>query len=224
MRRAAGLALLLPFLAVALAAHAAPPAHDVAFWHALAAKEFAVPEGESVGALALEAAELLSSPDPKLRDSVAFDALARWVYVQGLVPPDGLEALRLRLQEGLAKGLSESGTDSAYGRSFSALALSILAAVDLKSPWMTKEAFEDLLAATTRYLTAEKDVGGFVAGAGWVHAAAHTADVLKFLGRNPKLTPAGQAGSSRRSRRASGPPASSTHGARTNASPSPSSP
>ena len=58
---------------------------------------------------------------------------------------------------------------------------------------MTKEAFEDLLAATTRYLTAEKDTRGFVAGAGWVHAAAHTADVLKFLGRNPKLTPAGQA-------------------------------
>ena len=173
MRRAAGIALLLPFLAVALAAHAAPP-HDTAFWHTLAAKEFVVPEGESVSALALEAAELLSSPDPKLRDSVAFDALARWVYVQGLVPPDGLEALRLRLQAGLGKGLGESGTDSAYGRSFSALSLSILA-------------------ATTRYLTAEKDARGFVAGAGWVHAAAHTADVLKFLGQSPKLTPAGQA-------------------------------
>jgi len=195
MRRAAGIALLLPFLAVALAAPAAPaaPPHDTAFWHALAAKEFAVPEGESVSVLALEAADLLASPDPKLRDSVAFDALARWVYVQGLVPPDGLEALRLRLQAGLGKGLGETGTDSAYGRSFSALSLSILAAVDLKSPWMTKEAFEDLLAATTRYLTAEKDTRGFVAGAGWVHAAAHTADVLKFLGRNPKLTPAGQA-------------------------------
>ena len=50
MRRAAGIALLLPFLAVALAAPAAPaaPPHDTAFWHALAAKEFAVPEGESV--------------------------------------------------------------------------------------------------------------------------------------------------------------------------------
>jgi len=161
MRRAAGIVLLLPFLAVALAAPAVPaapaaPPHDTAFWHALAAKEFAVPEGESVSALALEAADLLASPDPKLRDSVAFDALARWVYVQGIVPPDGLEALRLRLQEGLAKGLGESGTDSAYGRSFSALSLSILAAVDLKTPWTTKEAFEDLLAATTRYLTPKR--------------------------------------------------------------------
>ena len=184
---------LLLAAALALPAAAAPPAHDRAFWTGLAAKEFAVPEGESAGALALEAAGLLASPDPALRDGVGYEALARWVYRDGLVPAADLEKLRLRLQGALGTGLGETGTATAYGRSFSAIGLAILAASDLKKPWMSQEAFDDLLGAATRYLAAEKDLRGFVPGGGWVHATAHAADVLKFLGRSPKLTPAGQA-------------------------------
>jgi hypothetical protein len=189
MRLAAG-ALAL---ALALPAAAQPKVHDRAFWTGLAAKEFAVPEGESAAALALEAAALLSSPDPALRDGVGYEALARWVYVDGVVPPADLEKLRRKLQAGLKNGLGETVGDATYGRSFSAIGLSILAAADLKKPWLSQEAFDDLLASATSYLVAEKDVRGFVAGGGWVHATAHTADVLKFLARSPKLTPAGQA-------------------------------
>ncbi len=193
MRAVSGALALLLLLASAPVSAGEPPARDRAFWTELAAKDFALPEGESAGALALEAAKLLSSPDPKLRDGIAFEALARWVWRDGKVPPADLETLRLALQAGLGKGLGENGTDTAYGRTFSALGLSILAAVDLKTPWMTQEAFDDLLGATTRYLTAEKDVRGFVPGSGWVHSAAHTADVLKFQARSPRLSPAGQA-------------------------------
>jgi hypothetical protein len=220
MRLATGVLSLLLALP-ALPAAAEPPARDRAFWTGLAAKDFAVPAGESVGALALEVADLFSSPDPALRDGVGYEALARWVYRDGLVPPADLERLRLRLHSGLKKGLGEtagdselehksSGSsgavwgvrgvasstpreDSAYGRSFSAIGLALLAAADLKKPWMTQEAFDDLLGASADYLTAEKDLRGFVPGSGWVHATAHTADVLKFLARNPRLTPAGQA-------------------------------
>lgn len=188
MRLAAGAVALL----LALPAAAAPPAHDRAFWFALAAKDFAVPEGESAGALALEAADLLSSPDPALRDGVGYETLARWVYRDGLVPPADLEKLRRSLQAGLKKGLGETGSDSAYGRSFSAIGLAILAATDLKRPWLAEAPFDDLLAASTAYLGAEKDLRGFVPGSGWVHATAHTADILKFLARNEKLTPSGQ--------------------------------
>ena len=189
MRLATGALVFVLALPVA----AQPKPHDRAFWAALATREFAVPEGESVGALALEAAGLLSSPDSALRDGVGYEALARWVYRDGLVSPADLERLRQQLQAGLTKGLGETIGDSAYGRSFSALGLSILAAADLKKPWMTQAVFDELLAAATAYLVAEKDLRGFVPGSGWVHATAHTADVLKFLSRNPKLTPAGQA-------------------------------
>jgi len=189
MRLAAGILSLL----LVLPAVAEPPVHDRTFWMALAAKDFAVPEGESAGALALEAADLLSSPDPALRDGVGYEALARWIYADGLVLPADLERLRLRLQVGLKRGLGENATDTAYGRSFSAIGLAILAAADLKAPWLTQEAFDNLLAASTAYLGSERDLRGFVPGSGWVHATAHTADVLKFLSRNPKLGAAGQA-------------------------------
>ena len=188
MRLAAALAVSL-----ALPAVAGPPARDRAFWTGLAAREFAVPDGEDVAALALEAADLLSSADPALRDGVGYEALARWIYRDGLVPPAALESLRLKLQAGLGRELDTAGSDAAFGRSFSAIGLSILAAADLKKPWMTQGAFDDLLGASTAYLVAEKDLRGFVPGSGWVHATAHTADVLKFLGRSPRLTPAGQA-------------------------------
>ena len=188
--RLAASALVLFF---ALPAAAEPPAHDRAFWTGLAAKEFAVPAGESAAALSLEVADLLASPDPALRDGVGYEALARWVYAEGIVPPADLEKLRLKLQAGLGKELGTAGTDAAYGRSFSAVGLAILAAADQKKPWMTAEAFDDLLGAGCRYLAAEKDLRGFVPGGGWVHATAHTADLLKFLGRSPRLTPSGQA-------------------------------
>ncbi|MBK6405455.1 MAG: DUF2785 domain-containing protein [Holophagales bacterium] len=180
-------------LVISLPAAAESPAHDRTFWMALAAKDFAVPEGEPAGTLALEAADLLASPDPALRDGVGYEALARWVYRDGLVPPADLERLRLRLQAGMKKGIGESATDAAYGRSFSAIGLAILAAADLKKPWLSREAFDELLAASTTYLGDEKDLRGFVPGSGWVHATAHTADILKFLARNPKLGAAGQA-------------------------------
>ena len=189
MRVAAATVVLL----LAVPAAVAPPAHDRAFWTALATRGFAVPEGESAGALALEAVDLLSSTDPGLRDGVGYEALARWVYGDLLVPAAELEQLRLKLQAGLKKGLGETSGNSAYGRSFSAIGLSILAAADLKRPSLSQETFDDILAASTTYLGSEKDLRGFVAGTGWVHATAHTADVLKFLARNPKLTPAGQA-------------------------------
>ncbi len=42
------------------------------------------------------------------------------------------------------------------------------------------------------YLKDERDTRGYDAAKGWLHTAAHTADVLKFLARNAKLTPEGQ--------------------------------
>ena len=43
-----------------------------------------------------------------------------------------------------------------------------------------------------RYLEEEKDTRGFEKDKGWIHTPAHTADVLKFLARNPRLSPAQQ--------------------------------
>ena len=38
------------------------------------------------------------------------------------------------------------------------------------------------------YLAAELDLRGIEPRVGWIHATAHTADLLKFLARNPRFT------------------------------------
>ena len=63
----------------------------------------------------------------------------------------------------------------------------MLAAYDLKAPFMSQSAFEETLAVGADSLAEERDLRGFEPGKGWVHATAHGADLLKFLARNPKL-------------------------------------
>jgi hypothetical protein len=56
------------------------PRHDPEFWLELRAKQFVVPPSVPLLPLALEATELLGSPDPKLRDEVGYEAFESWVY------------------------------------------------------------------------------------------------------------------------------------------------
>ena len=85
-------------------------------------------------------------------------------------------------------GIGERDTDSVLLRSFSALNLSLLAAHDLEAPFLDEAGFDRLLRAALDYLAAERDLRGWGPEAGWYHAAAHTADLLKFLARSPRLT------------------------------------
>ena len=192
MRRALFLASLAASALLLPPSPALAEGRDRAFWKGIAEKEYAVPEGEKAGALALELVDLLGSTDPELRDTYGYEILARWVYRDERLSPAELMAVRKKLLAGLAAGIGESGTDSALRRSFSALDLSILAAYDLKKPWMTDAAFVETLEAALLFLAAEKDLRGFEPGKGWVHATAHTADLMKFLARSPRLTPTGQ--------------------------------
>lgn len=92
----------------------------------------------------------------------------------------------------LKAGVGGTGTDEVFRRSFSALDLSVLAALDNEHPFLSEEEFARLLSSTLAYLAGEKDLRAFDVRTGWMHATAHTADVLKFLGRNPRLRPADQ--------------------------------
>jgi hypothetical protein len=46
--------------------------------------------------------------------------------------------------------------------------------------------------AALAYLAAEQDVRGYDFDKGWMHSAAHTADLIRFLGRSRHLDKAGQ--------------------------------
>jgi hypothetical protein len=167
--------------------------HDKTFWLDLAEKRFAVPEGASADVLARELSGLLRSPDPVLRDDVAYSGLVALIFRQRAVSPETRRALADEWMANLTAGIGERGTDSVFGRSFSALALGVVAALDNETPVLERAEFDRVLEAALAYLAAERDVRGFDVAQGWMHSVAHTADLLKFLGRSRHLEPAGQA-------------------------------
>lgn len=180
--------MLLLLFSLLLGAPAAPAApRDAAYWRGLAESKFPVPEGTSPGALLVEASALLGSADPALRDGVGYAAAAEWIVRRKVVEPADLRRLLALWTQNLKAGVGQTGDDGVLLRSFSALDLSLLAARDLDTPYLEPAELTGLLDAALGYLAAERDLRAHDPQKGWIHATAHTADLLKFLARNPRL-------------------------------------
>jgi hypothetical protein len=177
----------------AVVALAGMPGHDKAFWQAIVNAKFEVPAGETAAGLASELLTHLGSPDPELRDELAATILTSWIYEKKLLTPDELRPLVVTLRQNLRRGIGTQDTDATLLRSFSALTLSIVAARENVTPFMTAGEYGQLLDSALAYLHDERDTRGYDARRGWIHTAAHTADLLKFLARHPLLPPTGQA-------------------------------
>jgi len=182
--------LLVLVLAIGTAAAADPVPHDKSYWQAVL-RDYAVPPGEKPLALAQELSALLGSPDPELRDRIAYSILSVWL--SGDVPWTDAELVTLldEWQANLRVG-TQPGSDAVLKRSFSALCLAVLAERDLKTPFLGPERYRSLLNAALAYLSSEHDLRGYDERKGWVHATAHTADLLAALARHPALQPAEQ--------------------------------
>ncbi len=166
--------------------------HPAAFWHSLKEAKFKLAPNQSAAALAFEVTGLLSSTDPEIRDGIGYEAIAAWVYRDQLLSGPQLQRLQAQLMRNAVNGLGHTGDDTLFGRSFSILALSVLAAEDLKQPYLNETQYADLLALGIQSLAQERDLRAYVPGKGWGHATAHAADLLKFLARNKKLKQADQ--------------------------------
>jgi hypothetical protein len=162
--------------------------HNKEYWKKIAESRYVVPEGEKTFALAKELSANLKSSDSELRDDLAYSILATWILRPGVLNGDELLALEEEWRGNLRKGIGENGTDSIFGRSFSALCLSALAERELKMPFMGEERYRKVLEAALNYLRDEKDLRGFDAEKGWIHATAHTADLLAALAKHPSFT------------------------------------
>ncbi len=184
-----------PFIAAAILAAALQTAgaHDKAYWKGIAAAKFEVPAGATAQELAPQLLDVLGSADPELRDDLALSILTSWIYQKKLLGPDDLRPMLRTLEANLRKGIGETGTDGVMLRSFSALTLSVIAARENEATFLSADEFSGLLDAGLTYFHDERDTRGFDSAKGWMHSAAHTSDLLKFLARNPRLPVAGQA-------------------------------
>jgi hypothetical protein len=183
----------LALLAAPSVGAAEPAKHPLEFWRKIKAADFAVPVGEAPLALILELSDSLGSTDPEIRDGFGYDIPVAWIYGKKLLVPADLRVLLARWTANLRSGIGEAASDSVLLRSFSALDLSILAALDLQAPFLSQAEFDGLLADALAYLHDERDVRGYTPPVGWRHSCAHTADLLKFLARSPHLKAADHA-------------------------------
>lgn len=158
-------------------------------WLALAKRGFALPAGETATGVLVEMQPLLASSDPRLRDDVAYTAAEKWILRDRVIPPADLRRLTRLWRDGLEVGLGVAGDDRIYGRTFSALCLSLVAARDVATPFLTGEESRALLEHLLDYLSRERDLRGFDPVHGWMHAVAHTADGFKFLARGRHWLP-----------------------------------
>jgi hypothetical protein len=163
------------------------PTHDRQFWRDLAKNKYAIPQGQSAFPLAQELGSYLDSPDPELRDDLAYSILDVWILYGNYFSSPELISLLESWQSNLRSGIGETSTDAVLKRSFSALCLAILAERDLKSPFLGEARFRNLLENALSYLKDERDLRGFDPVKGWIHATAHSAYLLAFPAANPLL-------------------------------------
>lgn len=161
--------------------------HDKRFWHSILENKGAVPEDASQSELTTELLSYLHSPDPELRDEFGYQILAHWI-MSGDYDTKTLIGFLNQWVADLQVGLGETETDTVLIRSFASLMLSILVYYDMKQSWLSEDDYTHLFDATCTYFIAEKDLRDYDSKKGWVHATAHTADVLKFLARDEKST------------------------------------
>jgi hypothetical protein len=179
--------LTIALITLTIAPLAAADQHPKEFWRDLINKKAPPPPADQLPAMLTELSGYLGSTDPELRDDIAYSVLSSWIYRQRIVPVELRRTLMNEWIGNLSKGIGDSNNDSVFRRSFSALSLGIIAILDNEQPFLERAEFEQLLKAALTYLRDERDVRGFDQQKGWMHSAAHTADLLRFLGRNKHL-------------------------------------
>ena len=158
----------------------------------IVASQFEPPAGRTAAEMLPDLTRALASPDPHLRDDLAFTIFSAWIYEKPRLSPDELRPVISRLLQNLTAGIGRDGGDDVFQRSFSALTLSIVFARDTKEPFLREEEFRQVLDAALAYFRDERDVRGFDSTKGWIHSVAHTSDLLKFLARSRYLVAADQ--------------------------------
>jgi len=148
---------------------------------ALKTTEWALPDDAARNHLALALVNCVASPDPTLRDGIAFEGLQHWLRTKQLTP-DTMRALAVDLEAQLT-----ASDPQGFRQPFAALVLSEVARADRVEPYLDSSSRQRLLDTSISYLSQVRDYRGFDEREGWRHGAAHGADLMLQLSLNPAL-------------------------------------
>jgi hypothetical protein len=138
----------------------------------------AVPEHREVAELVDELCAMLASPLPQVRDDTACTILTLWT-ARGV-----LDGQLLALGDQMAERLSH---DEIQARSFGALILGWVVLRDARTGELAAGCVPDWQDAFAAWWRDERDLRGWDAELGWLHAAAHGADAVRAFGRSPRV-------------------------------------
>lgn len=125
-----------------------------------------------------ELLDLLASPDPHLRDDIAFSQLASRIE-------SGTEDRHLReLGDRLILQLNGEAIQT---RSFSALVLGCVVERSVHIDQLDRETLRQWLELFAAWYRTETDLRGWDEEFGWLHAVAHGADVIATFAQVPEL-------------------------------------
>jgi hypothetical protein len=176
---------------LAAAACWSPPSHaadtcppegtDASSLQLLKQQEFVVEDVATRDALARGLLGCLSSPDPQLRDGIAYEALTAWLRT------DQLDLVMRRNVRDELYTMVKEPDEAGFRQSFAALVLSEVARTDRIAPWMTPAERVAMTDAAAQFLKSVRDYRGYDDAEGWRHAVAHGSDWLMQLALNPAL-------------------------------------
>jgi len=160
-----------------------PPAgYDRARLDALKAVEWRIDDEPAREAFALALPPCLASPDPALRDGVAFEALSHLLRDRQL----SISAQTALVRDVLPR--LESADPRGFEQPFAALVLSELVRAERLNPHFTDGMRADVLERSLRYFTRVRDYRGFDEREGWRHGVAHGADLMLQLSVSQSTT------------------------------------
>jgi hypothetical protein len=155
--------------------------YDRSTLNALKAKNFEIADEAERQKLAMAMTECLASPDPSLRDGIAYEALTHLLREKQLTP-ETMKSLATDLVARL-----EAPEGEGYERPFAALALSEVARADREEAFLGDDELKQLLAKAISWFRDISDYRGFDDREGWRHGVAHGSDLLMQLALNPRI-------------------------------------
>lgn len=136
-----------------------------------------------------EMIEKIGTTDPVLRDELIYRAFCILIFEDRLEKQQLEYILKSLLNNrSLFLDIDLLITDAVFTRSFTALIYAAILKYDSTNQILNKEVIRQVINASHDYMKEELDLRGYVKEKGWAHAAAHGADLLESIIKNPSAT------------------------------------
>ena len=163
-----------------------PPGWSSERLEALRAAEFTISDPAERGRFAHGILACVASPEPFLRDSIAYEGLAHLLRA-GQID----DALKAEIGRSLVLRLAD-GDDAGFEAPFAALILSEIVRADRIARYLPDDLRDEIVVRGAAYLAGVRDYRGFDEREGWRHGVAHGADLMMQIALDSNVTDPGQ--------------------------------